>query len=84
MIKSIFIIVNNQRTNYLFDKNNVLKTIIDCKNIIENENSFDIEITFDSDIKKFRNHDYNWISVNNNIRWQQDFYLQKSIYNRDF
>ena len=67
MIKSIFVIVNNHRTNYLFDKNNVLKTIIDCKNNINNENSFDIEITFNSDIKKFRNHDYKWISVNNNL-----------------
>ena len=45
----------------------MFKTTIDCKNIIETENSFDIEITFDFDIKKFRNHDYKWISANNNL-----------------
>ena len=45
----------------------MFKTIVDCKNIIENKNSFDIEITFYSDIKKFRNHDYKWISANKNL-----------------
>ena len=65
MIQSIFIIINDKKINYLFDKSNSFKTVIDFFQLIDiQSHSFDLEITFTSKIQQFRNHDFSWVDVN--------------------
>ncbi|HLP63698.1 hypothetical protein [Flavobacterium sp.] len=63
MIQSIYIIVANERKSIDFDLSNQSKVIV---NVATDSSSFDVEITFEKPIKKFRNHDYKWVDVNQN------------------
>lgn len=65
------------------------KLVIDCSNVIENTNSFAIEIEFDTKIISFRNHDYTWKDVNSDrianeytskiIKLEDGTYVQANI-----
>jgi len=65
LIKSISIIKNAIKENYVFDIYQKRKVCID---IIDDSlfklNSFDIEIVFEQPILEFRNHDYTWVKCN--------------------
>lgn len=63
MIRSIYIIATNERKSIDFDTKNQLKVML---NVANDYSSFDVEITFENTIKKFRNHDYKWVDVNQN------------------
>lgn len=67
MIKSISIIKESIKENFVFDENQKRKIIIDLDKLdFSNVNSFDIEIVFDQPILKFRNHDYEWVNCDVN------------------
>src|SRR6476620_11266934 len=41
----------------------VSKIVIDCLKIPQLSSSFDIKVTFDHSIKRFRNQDYTWVDL---------------------
>ncbi len=62
MIKSISILSNSIKQNYVFDADQKYKLNIDVAKInLSQQNSFDIEIVFQLPILEFRNHDYTWV-----------------------
>lgn len=65
MIASLHKITSNGKKSIDFDVKNPFKTSINFQNS-ENYNSFDLEIVFSVPIVSFRNHDYQWVDINQN------------------
>ncbi len=63
MIQSVYIIASNERKSIDFDIKNQSKVML---NAVAESSSFDVEITFENPIKRFRNHDYKWVDINQN------------------
>lgn len=65
------------------------KVVIDCNKIVQDTNSFTIEITFNSKIVAFRNHDYTWHDLKVDtiateyspkiLQLENGFYVQSNI-----
>jgi hypothetical protein len=64
MIKSISIITENQSQKVSFESTIDSSVTIDCSAIVaQSITSFDIEIVFVEPIALFRNHDYTWVQL---------------------
>jgi hypothetical protein len=64
MIKSITIVAEKYNQNVVVDSNFDSKITIDCSTIVaQSIASFDIEICFLEPIALFRNHDYSWVQL---------------------